>query len=76
MAEKLNQKADTPAGIESGAKANAPSEFINEVHLKETKKAVLNTQNEYVNDGFHLDRLGDVADEHAIWVYFGVGGPA
>lgn len=39
MAEKLNQKADTPAEIESGAKANAPSEFINGVHLKETKEA-------------------------------------
>lgn len=76
MAEKLNRKADTPSEIESGAKANAPSEFINGVHLKETKEATANTLNEYFNDGLHLGRLGDIADEHANWVYFGVGGPA
>jgi hypothetical protein len=76
MAEKLNQKAGTPAEIESGAQANANSNFINGVHLNETKEAIANTLNEYFNDGLHLDRLGDEADEHANWVYFGVGGPA
>jgi hypothetical protein len=76
MAEKLNRKADTPAEIESGAKANAPSEFINGVHLKESNDAIANTLNEYFNDGLHLNRLEDTADEHANWVYFGVGGPA
>ena len=76
MAENLNQKAGKPAGIESEANANAPSEFINGVHLKETKEAIANTLNEYFNDGLHLNRLEDIADEHANWVYFGVGGPA
>tara|TARA_B100001287_G_C22597198_1_gene488647 strand:- start:187 stop:417 length:231 start_codon:yes stop_codon:yes gene_type:complete len=76
MAEKLNPEAGNPSEIESKAQKSTARNFINGVHLKETKEAIANTLNEYFNDGKHLDRLGDTADEHANWVYFGVGGPA
>ena len=75
MAEKLNPEAGIPSEIESKAQKST-SDFTNGVHLKETKEAIANTLNEYFNDGKHLDRLGNIADEHANWVYFGVGGPA
>ena len=75
MAEKLNPEAGNPSEIESKAQKST-GDFTNGVHLKETKEAIANTLNEYFNDGKHLDRLGTVADEHANWVYFGVGGPA
>ena len=75
MAEKLNPEAGNPSEIESKAQKST-GDFTNGVHLKETKEAIANTLNEYFNDGKHLDRLGNIADEHANWVYFGVGGPA
>ena len=75
MAEKLNPEAGNPSEIESKAQKST-GDFTNGVHLKETKEAIANTLNEYFSDGKHLDRLGNVADEHANWVYFGVGGPA
>ena len=75
MAEKLNPEAGIPSEIESNAQKST-SDFTNGVHLKETKESIANTLNEYFTDGLHLDRLGNTADEHANWVYFGVGGPA
>jgi len=75
MAEKLNPEAGNPSEIESKAQKST-GDFTNGVHLTETKEQIANTLNEYFNDGLHLDRLGNIADEHANWVYFGVGGPA
>ena len=51
------------------------NEFINGVHLTETQD-VNEELNSYFEDGKHLDDVGNIADENAIWVYFGVGGPA
>ena len=66
MAEKLNPEAGNPSEIESKAQEST----------QETKEQIANTLNEYFNDGLHIERLGNTADEHANWVYFGVGGPA
>lgn len=74
MAEKLNPEAGLPSEIESKANELAINDFSHGVHL--SKEEVANTLNEYFSDGLHLDRLGNTADEHANWVYFGVGGPA
>mgnify|MGYP001157295821 FL=1 len=74
MAEKLNQRTGIPSEIEPTAEVNASSDFTNGVHLNETQEA--KDLNEYFDDKLHLDRLGNIADEHANWVYFGVGGPA
>ena len=49
--------------------------IINGVHLTETQD-VNEELNSYFEDGKHLDDVGNIADENAIWVYFGVGGPA
>jgi|TARA_B110000977_G_C10918517_1_gene432142 hypothetical protein len=35
-----------------------------------------NDLDEFFDDSKHLDPAGNVVDESAIWVYFGVGGPA
>ena len=75
MAEKLNPEAGNPSEIESKAQKST-GDFTKGVHLKETKEQIANTLNEYFNDGLHIERLGNTADEHANWVYFGVGGPA
>lgn len=66
MAEKLNPEAGNPSEIESKAQKST----------QETNEQIANTLNEYFNDGLHIERLGNTADEHANWVYFGVGGPA
>ena len=66
MAEKLNPEAGNPSEIESKAQEST----------QETNEQIANTLNEYFNDGLHIERLGNTADEHANWVYFGVGGPA
>ena len=47
MAEKLNPEAGNPSEIESKAQKSTTSDFINGVHLKETKEAVANTHSEY-----------------------------
>jgi hypothetical protein len=73
---ELNPKAETAFEIEPNAKTNATNEFINGVHLKETQDVINEELNEYFEDGKHLDDVGNIADESAIWVYFGVGGPA
>jgi len=65
MAEKLNPEA-TPSEIEPKSTSQS---------LNETQD--VNTLNDWFNDQKHLDEnIGNVADDHAIWVYFGVGGPA
>lgn len=71
MAEKLNPEAANPSEIEQTAEAKA---IVGESRLEETKEVT--ELNEYFDDGKHLERLGNIADENAIWVYFGVGGPA
>tara|TARA_B100000085_G_scaffold274296_1_gene290766 strand:- start:507 stop:704 length:198 start_codon:yes stop_codon:yes gene_type:complete len=65
MAETLNPEATLPSEIEP----RSTNETLNEtVESKEL--------NEFFEDTKHLDNIGNVADENAIWVYFGVGGPA
>lgn len=66
MAEKLNPEANTPSEIEP----KSTSQPLNE-------SQDVNILNDWFNDQLHLDEnIGNVADDHAIWVYFGVGGPA
>jgi hypothetical protein len=66
MAEKLNPEAANPSEIEP--KSNITT-------LNETGDIA--TLNDWFNDQKHIeDNVGNVADDHAIWVYFGVGGPA
>ena len=74
MADKLNQKVGPPSEIEPTAEQNATNDFRNGVHLNETKE--VDYLDAYFSDGKHHDHLGNVADENAEWVYFGVGGPA
>ena len=72
---ELNPEARTASEIEPNAQTNASNEFINGVHLTETQD-VNEELNSYFEDGKHLDDVGNIADENAIWVHFGVGGPA
>ena len=65
MAEQLNPEAVNPSEIEPKSKVET---------LNETKD--INTLNDWFSDQKHVDEVGNVADENAIWVYFGVGGPA
>jgi hypothetical protein len=65
MAKKLNPEAAIPSEIEPKSKVET---------LNETKD--INTLNDWFSDQKHVDEVGNVADENAIWVYFGVGGPA
>ena len=66
MAKELNPEAVNPSEIEPKSKSQP---------LNESQD--VNTLNDWFNDQKHLDEnVGNVADDHAIWVYFGVGGPA
>ena len=66
MAEKLNPEAANPSEIEP--KSNITT-------LNETGDIV--TLNDWFSDQKHVEEnVGNVADDLAIWVYFGVGGPA
>lgn len=65
MAEQLNPEAVNPSEIEPKSKVEA---------LNETQD--INTLNDWFADQKHVEDVGNVADDHAIWVYFGVGGPA
>tara|TARA_B100000963_G_C22509846_1_gene617816 strand:- start:558 stop:755 length:198 start_codon:yes stop_codon:yes gene_type:complete len=65
MAKELNPEATLPSEIEP----KKQTETLNETT---TSKEL----NEFFEDMKHLDDVGNVADENAIWVYFGVGGPA
>ena len=57
MAEKLNPEA-TPSEIEPKSTSQS---------LNETQD--INTLNDWFNDQKHLDEnIGNVADDHAIWV--------
>ena len=66
MAEQLNPEAVNPSEIEPKSK--------NVEALNETKD--IQTLNDWFSDQKHAEDVGNVADDHAIWVYFGVGGPA
>lgn len=66
MTEKLNPEAANPSEIEPKSKVETLNESQDANHLSE-----------WFYDHKHLDEnVGNVADDHAIWVYFGVGGPA
>ena len=65
MAKELNPEAVNPSEIEP----KSTSQSLNE-------SQDVNTLNDWFNDQKHVDDVGNVADDHAIWVYFGVGGPA
>ena len=64
MAEQLNPEAVNPSEIEPK----------NNISQNETQD--VNTLNDWFNDKLHVEDVGNIADDNAIWVYFGVGGPA
>lgn len=66
MAKQLNPDGNPTSEIEPNSKSIE--------NLSATPEA--NDLNEYFDDSKHLDDVGNVVDESAIWVYFGVGGPA
>jgi hypothetical protein len=66
MATELKPGDVHPSEIESNSKTIG--------NLSTTPEA--NDLDEYFDDSKHLDDVGNVVDESAIWVYFGVGGPA
>lgn len=65
MAKQLNPEAVNPSEIEPKSKSQSLNESLD-----------VNTLNDWFSDQKHVDDVGNVADETAIWVYFGVGGPA
>ena len=64
MAKQLNPEA-TPSESEPKSKSQP---------LNESQD--VNTLNDWFNDRKHVEDVGNVADDQAIWVYFGVGGQA
>ena len=64
MAKQLNPEA-TPSESEPKSKSQS---------LNESQD--INTLNDWFTDQKHVEDVGNVADDQAIWVYFGVGGPA
>lgn len=65
MAEQLNPEEVT---------LNSEIEPKNNISQNETHD--ITDLNEYFNDSLHIEDVGNIADDNAIWVYFGVGGPA
>lgn len=65
MAKELNPEAVNPSEIEPKSTSQP---------LNESKD--IQTLNDWFADQKHAEDVGNVADDHAIWVYFGVGGPA
>ena len=66
MAKQLNPDGNSTSEIEPNSKSIE--------NLSTTPEA--NDLDEYFDDSKHLDDVGNVVDESAIWVYFGVGGTA
>lgn len=66
MAKQLNPDGNSTSEIEPNNKSIE--------NLSTTPEAI--DLDEYFDDSKHLDDVGNVVDESAIWVYFGVGGPA
>lgn len=65
MAEKLNPEEVT-----------FPSEIEPKNNISQNETQDITELNEYFYDTKHLEDVGNIADDNAIWVYFGVGGPA
>lgn len=70
MATKLNLEGNPTSEIEPNSKSS-----IENLSITPTADD-LQEYFEDSNDILDLDTAGNVIDESAIWVYFGVGGPA